>query len=114
MNSSVMGYSCLSSSSAYSNPSKFPTLRIFHGPNLSSSSLSFMSFPQNPRPPISTHIYLYVHTPVSNYWMFNEFVDNAMEEEEKKLRFMILLKMCLEAWNARFGIEIGSHLSEKI
>ncbi|KAL7262455.1 hypothetical protein ACSBR1_000765 [Camellia fascicularis] len=56
MNSSVMGYSCLSSSSAYSNPSKFPTLRVFHGPNLSSSSsLSFMSFPQNPRPPISTH-----------------------------------------------------------
>ncbi|XP_028084877.1 protein CLT2, chloroplastic-like isoform X1 [Camellia sinensis] len=56
MNSSVMGYSCLSSSSAYSNPSKFPTLRIFHGPNFSSSSsLSFMSFPQNPRPPISTH-----------------------------------------------------------
>ncbi|KAF5955461.1 hypothetical protein HYC85_008317 [Camellia sinensis] len=55
MNSSVMGYSCLSSSSAYSIPSKFPTLRIFHGPNLSSSSLSFMSFPQSPRPPISTH-----------------------------------------------------------
>ncbi|KAI8014431.1 hypothetical protein LOK49_LG05G03114 [Camellia lanceoleosa] len=56
MNSSVMGFSCLSSSSAYSNPSKFQTLRIFHGPNLSSSSsLSFMSFPQNPRPPISTH-----------------------------------------------------------
>ncbi|KAL7245513.1 hypothetical protein ACSBR2_000781 [Camellia fascicularis] len=51
-----MGYSCLSSSSAYSNPSRFPTLRVFHGPNLSSSSsLSFMSFPQNPRPPISTH-----------------------------------------------------------
>ncbi|CAL5383972.1 unnamed protein product [Camellia sinensis] len=28
--------------------------------------------------------------------------------------FTILLKMCLEAWNARFGIEIGSYLSEKI